>query len=312
MNENETLRRGAEGEQVRHLQQLLKITVDGYFGGETEEAVTEFQREQHMRPDGIVGPETWQVLLHKAPSVPDKPLENPLVTHIVRIAGSHPVMRLNWPGRGVAPLGYVKGVTVSFANALMKMRLGNAPYVAMAKAAEKNKLDALVWYQGQFSVASMRNNVDGEDTLRHLFVLLLGLGMRESSGKYCEGRDMSASNTSASSAEAGAWQMSWDAHVGVPLLRKLMDEYDGEGLLMIYREGVNASASGLRSWGLGQGLEFQRLCKSKPDFAAQAAALGLRSLRNHWGPVNRFEVQIKREVDDMLKKVQDIIVDVVV
>ena len=43
----------------------------------------------------------------------------------------------------------------------------------------------------------MRNDVSGTDTLRHLFVLMIGLGMRESSGRYCEGRDQSASNTSA-------------------------------------------------------------------------------------------------------------------
>ena len=35
----------------------------------------------------------------------------------------------------------------------------------------------------------MRNDVSGIDTLRHLFVLMIGLGMRELSGRYCEGRD---------------------------------------------------------------------------------------------------------------------------
>lgn len=37
----------------------------------------------------------------------------------------------------------------------------------------------------------------GVATLRHVFVLLFGLGMRESSGRYCEGRDRSVSNTTA-------------------------------------------------------------------------------------------------------------------
>lgn len=40
----------------------------------------------------------------------------------------------------------------------------------------------------------------GTDTLRQLFVLLIGLGMRESSGQYCEGRDRSASNVTAEAA----------------------------------------------------------------------------------------------------------------
>ena len=39
----------------------------------------------------------------------------------------------------------------------------------------------------------------------------LGLGMRESSGQYCCGRDTSEDNTTADTAEAGLFQMSWNA-----------------------------------------------------------------------------------------------------
>jgi hypothetical protein len=52
----------------------------------------------------------------------------------------------------------------------------------------------------------MDNSADGVDTLRHLFALQLGLGMRESSGQYCCGRDMSADNVSAETCEAGLFQ----------------------------------------------------------------------------------------------------------
>ena len=62
--------------------------------------------------------------------------------------------------------------------------------------------DVLAWYDPQFRAAGMENAVSGADTLRHLFVLLFGLGMRESSGRYCAGRDTSANNTDADTAEA--------------------------------------------------------------------------------------------------------------
>lgn len=150
----------------------------------------------------------------------------------------------------------------------------------------------------------MDNSKDGEDTLRHLWAFVLGLGMRESSGVYCCGRDTSANNTQSETCEAGAWQTSYDARKGVPLLTKVMDDYTGDGFLSVYREGVTCSAANLRNYGTGDGLAFQKLSKSAPDFAAQVAALGLRSLRTHWGPVNRREVTLRAEADDMLAKVQ--------
>lgn len=57
-----TLRRGiAQGEAVRQLQTLLRLTVDGIFGPRTESAVREFQRLHGLVPDGIVGPKTWRL-----------------------------------------------------------------------------------------------------------------------------------------------------------------------------------------------------------------------------------------------------------
>jgi peptidoglycan hydrolase-like protein with peptidoglycan-binding domain len=57
-----TLRRGDEGDAVKALQQLLQLAVDGKFGPNTEAAVRQFQRDQNMVPDGIVGPRTWAKL----------------------------------------------------------------------------------------------------------------------------------------------------------------------------------------------------------------------------------------------------------
>jgi peptidoglycan hydrolase-like protein with peptidoglycan-binding domain len=48
---------------VKEIQQALKIQVDGFFGGQTEQAVKEFQTAQSLEADGIVGPRTRAKLI---------------------------------------------------------------------------------------------------------------------------------------------------------------------------------------------------------------------------------------------------------
>jgi hypothetical protein len=57
-----TLRRGMRGVMVATVQQRLRVTADGIFGGKTEAAVRTFQRSHQLVPDGIVGPRTWAAL----------------------------------------------------------------------------------------------------------------------------------------------------------------------------------------------------------------------------------------------------------
>lgn len=65
------LRKGSKGTSVKALQILLigndcscgKYGADGDFGGGTETAVKEFQREHDLDDDGVVGPMTWAALL---------------------------------------------------------------------------------------------------------------------------------------------------------------------------------------------------------------------------------------------------------
>ena len=56
------LKIGSRGEQVKELQKLLHIYPDGIFGKLTDEAVREFQKENNLKVDGIVGDKTWSVL----------------------------------------------------------------------------------------------------------------------------------------------------------------------------------------------------------------------------------------------------------
>tara|TARA_R110002096_G_scaffold517_5_gene3036 strand:- start:3207 stop:3998 length:792 start_codon:yes stop_codon:yes gene_type:complete len=54
------LKKGSKGEYVKQLQYLLDITIDGDFGTKTEKAVKEYQKENNLVVDGIVGSQTWE------------------------------------------------------------------------------------------------------------------------------------------------------------------------------------------------------------------------------------------------------------
>jgi len=61
------LHRGEDGDAVASLQSRLRahgfdITIDGNFGAATELAVKQFQLQQGLVSDGIVGPTTWDRL----------------------------------------------------------------------------------------------------------------------------------------------------------------------------------------------------------------------------------------------------------
>ncbi len=67
-----TIRRKDRGEDVRALQQLLVDQgylnaggADGIFGGGTEKAVIQFQKDQGLEPDGVAWPQTRQRLNHE-------------------------------------------------------------------------------------------------------------------------------------------------------------------------------------------------------------------------------------------------------
>jgi len=57
------IKKGAQGDTVKWLQQQLGINADGVFGSQTEQAVRDFQRQNGIQVDGIVGNETMEYLL---------------------------------------------------------------------------------------------------------------------------------------------------------------------------------------------------------------------------------------------------------
>lgn len=237
------------------------------------------------------------------------PFSDTAIAQITRIAADSKIAHFRWKDRGVAPAGYIKGIAVVYARVYCNLNGGDAAASEMAKAVtDDDTTDALAWYSQQFLDVGMDNSVPGSDVLRHLFVLLVGLGMRESSGRYCEGRDRSASNTTGETAEAGLFQTSYDARRASPLLPQLFIRYaNSSDFVEIFQEGVRCKDADLENFGEGDGREFQRLTKACPSFAAEFAAIGLRNVRRHWGPINSRAAEIPGECDAMLMEVQDAI-----
>jgi transposase len=232
---------------------------------------------------------------------------------ILLIADESEIRRYRWRNRGVAPAGYIKGMSLVFGRVYAKLLAGDAVVLAMAAANSGDAhRDALAHYASEYRALGLNNETSGPSTLRHLFVLLIGLGMRESTGKHCDGIDTTAHNTTAETAEAGMFQTSYNARNGHRLLPRIFNHYRANptsGFADIFAEGVTCTPRQWQNHGTGPGVEFQQLSKECPAFAAEFAALGLRHLRRHWGPVNRREVELHPSANAMLIKIEHAVND---
>jgi hypothetical protein len=224
---------------------------------------------------------------------------------IAALADNSAIANYSWNDRGTAPSGYLRGMAVMFGRVYCKMNANRDAASAMSMAdSGDGSVDALAWYAPEFAALGMDNSNPGTDVLRHLFVLLTGLGMRESSGRYCEGRDASATNTDAATAEAGLFQVSHNSIGAHFLLGALFDQYKGlTDFEDIFSGGVTCSNASWANWGAGDGHDFQALTKACPAFAVEYAALALRKLRRHWGPIARKTAELRPECDDMFLSV---------
>ena len=308
-----TIGLGDSRPEVEDVQRVLGLfPVDGDFGPITDAAVRGYQAAYGLPADGIVGPKTWEALdyLESAKATGNDRLPQKQMRAIVAISDRSEIAKYSWRDRGVLPKGYTAGIALCFALAATRLMQGH-PIAVTAAQADRNRPneDALTWYRKEFNGICMDNSEDGIDTLRGLFVLMLGLGARESSGRYCEGRDMSAANTSADTAEASMYQTSWNIHSCSSHIPPLLQEYwaNPNGFLSTFQNGVTLQADDLGNYGSGDGAKFQFLSKYAPAFHAFVTGVGLRFLRQHWGPINRSEVELKSEANEMLLEVQHLL-----
>jgi N-acetylmuramoyl-L-alanine amidase len=233
---------------------------------------------------------------------------------ITAAAASSAIADYVWRDRSKAPAGYTKGMAVAYGTVLRRFEADDPAAFDMSRAdSHKPDEDALSWYAAKFAELGMANNEDGVDTLRHLFVLLMGLGMRESSGRYCEGTDASASGGTSRPSdeiEAGLFQASWNLHSCSEEIDTLFVDYgenDPDAGASIFKEGVSCSSSDWASYGSGTGREYQDLAKSCPQFACEMTAVGLRHRRKHWGPINERAAELRPEADQLFMQVEAIL-----
>lgn len=240
---------------------------------------------------------------------------------IIAAAKASAIARHNWKDRGVACIGYTAGMALAYASAFAKLQAHDPVADRMSRALEpafrdshgRLKGDALTWYSDQFRAVGM-GTATAVERLRGLFVLLLGLGMRESSGRFCEGRDRSANNTSADTAEAGLFQMSFDLVAPRAELLDIFHHYQSnsaEGLREIFEMEVSPKPrpKDLENFGssASSGFAFQKISKECPAMTAEIAALGLREFAGHWGPIINHAAEVRSASKELLLAVEQII-----
>lgn len=222
---------------------------------------------------------------------------------IIAIAETSAVRAYRWKNRGRAPSGYINGMAVAFAEACRAPTDDAAVDAIAAPAAGDPEHDVLDWYADVLAAAGLPL-VSRDERLLAIFTILLGLGMRESSGKHCEGRDMSAENVTADTAEAGLFQVSYNSRNAHLQLKPLLARFAGrDDLLIVFDEGVNCSPSSWTDWGEGPGRDFQELMKANPLLAVLYAGVLLRRARKHWGPIKRKEAEVTAEAAQLLRDV---------
>lgn len=258
-------------------------------------------------------------LLFSCTSAPTKkPTEvTPPVTHppvddkeFETLISSSACAKKNWTGRGQMPAGFAKGMALTFARSVCRARAGQSVGQLLSKPNTGNDdKDVISWYNSNFKALGMTNETP-EKVLRHLYTLGFGLGMRESSGNYCTGRDASAGNTSSETAEAGVFQTSWNAAGASAEMKRLFDEYTlhpNRCMLDVFKEGAGCKSSDATNYGSGDGLAYQKLAKNCPAFATEFAMVSLRVLRRHYGPINTKAAEISGSCNDMLYEVEKVL-----
>ena len=106
-----TLKIGMKGDDVRRLQQALKLYPDGIFGKLTEEAVKQFQAKYGLDADGIVGPHTWALIEGNPIYKKSKRSINEIIVHCTasyegQALTVEQIRRMHMRERGWSDIGY--------------------------------------------------------------------------------------------------------------------------------------------------------------------------------------------------------------
>ncbi len=228
------------------------------------------------------------------------------------IASQSACRTFSFTSRGRAPSGYLKGMALTYARSLCRIRATPAkPAASLLKMAntQNSPKDVLAHYSAELSRSGLQSSNSGASPLHATYAIGIGLGMRESSGRYCVGWDKAAgSNRSSSEAEAGLFQASYNSMAASPELRKLYEEYKANPLrchLDVFKEGASCSSQSIL--GSGAGAEFQKFAKNCPAFDTEYTMALIRILRRHFGPLNIKSAQVVPVCESMLSSVRQLV-----
>lgn len=210
-------------------------------------------------------------------------------------------------GQGLAPKGYLKGVALTYAKAICH-RSVDSVIVASQAVGDASK-DALAHYASILSANGMKTDTP-EARLRHTFALMVGSASRESSWRWCVGKDPGATNTSAETCETGLYQTSYNSRSASPVLPILFARFKSSSagcFASDYKGTTTCSADNMKNWGTGEGVVFQDLTKQCPGFASEYHAVMLRTQRTHYGPINQKVAELRPECDSMFLDIEQLI-----
>lgn len=255
--------------------------------------------------------------------VPKPPVVVEAPKPIMDLAVGSSCAAYSWKNRSKAPIGYIKGMLQSYSRSYCKLKKGDFATKVMAQpiVPSNTAKDVLALYKVKADTEALR--------LRKLYTLLIGLGMRESSGWYGEGRDMSASWTASNTAETGLFQFSYNLKDvmtadGKKALAAVYDEYRSTKLCSpdVFKEGAVVWSKALgklvprtfntKYWSLDSekpearaiGLAFQKFMRECPDAAVEYTAVGVRERVGHWGPAKRQEAEMIASCEVLLEQVE--------
>jgi murein DD-endopeptidase MepM/ murein hydrolase activator NlpD len=277
-------------------------------------------------------PRIWPM---PAPAPRTFPALEPCQQRIADLIDKSTLRSMRWPqldrktGKyeySLAPPAYLLGMALTYARVYCKWR-DLDPYVLLMAAAEKDFSatrpkepkategivleDMLYSLRDHFKKSGMANTSDGPDTLRHLFVLLVGLGLRESWGRYYQGPYKATPPEKLATAAAGMFQMSHSLGVGNKGYRAVHGFYEYlrtvpyNGYLTVFAHGMRPGNNKVTDKTPSEPGRFRNFCLTQPALGAELAALAIR-YRNHWSPLrDKTEpVYLSKECDDLFQRIQ--------
>lgn len=158
--------------------------IDGSFGNLTKKAVSEFQSSKNLTDNGILNTETLNLIDIE---VERKLSSNPFFA-IPSIVDKTKISKIRWENgnRGQAPYGYYYGFGLLFATLYERLKKGEKIAKELSKTFGISiDKDALLRFKNILKDNCANNLTTETDRLRGLIVLMFGLGLMESSGRYC-------------------------------------------------------------------------------------------------------------------------------